>query len=163
MKNRFLASPVRALGRELGLGFKFRAAKTLLRSCGPLKSKAGEATLSANWALSNSQFFKLFVYKKSKAALSLGIPRQLQNSFARQNRPFGVIFTHSPWPARYPVRDQGRFTCFAFQRFTGPLKSLRSRVKWGVAALLPLVTGLKIIDFSGQSSFTTASSNLLKG
>ncbi|MBX3720045.1 MAG: hypothetical protein KF898_10395, partial [Parachlamydiales bacterium] len=39
---------------------------------------------------------------------------------------------------------------------------IRSLVKWGVAALLTLVTGLKIIDFSGQSSFATASICFLK-
>jgi hypothetical protein len=40
----------------------------------------------------------------------------------------------------------------------GPLEA--DLVKWDVAALLPLVTGLKIIDFSGQSSFATASKHL---
>ncbi|MBS0649661.1 MAG: hypothetical protein JSR93_00720 [Verrucomicrobia bacterium] len=87
------------------------------------------------------------------------LKRLLQNSFALQNRPFEAISTHSPWPIP-PVRDQGRFTCFAFQRSTGPLKGLCSLVKWGVAALLPLVSGLKIIDFSRQSSFATASKHL---
>jgi hypothetical protein len=59
----------------------------------------------------------------------------LQNSFAQQNRPFEAIFIHSPWPAHLGA----------------------DLVKWNVAASQRLVTGFKIIDFSGQSSFAFAS------
>jgi len=41
----------------------------------------------------------------------------------------------------------------------GPLGA--GLVKWSMAALLPLVTGLKINDFFGQSSFATASKSKL--
>ncbi|MGE0670896.1 MAG: hypothetical protein AB7H48_01865 [Parachlamydiales bacterium] len=47
------------------------------------------------------------------------LKRQLQNSFALQNRPFEAISPHSPCPAHTArSRNQGRFTCLLFK---GPL------------------------------------------
>jgi hypothetical protein len=108
--------------------------------------------------------------------------KQLQNSFTQQNRPFETIFIHSPWPAHTarfaakaasptphcsPVRAQGHFTHSSLlpgslPRQLHPLLTAKVHRTFScIRGLLvypwPLVTGFKIIDFSGQSSFAIAS------